>query len=275
MAWPQLEWISLEQSTSLAGLRLAVVRAGMPSPWSEFCRGLFDARGIPYAQVDARDPVSRYAYLRQLTAQESLPVAFWNEERPRTSWFEQVALAERLGCEWRNRPEWRGIETLIPGDVEERVAAYGICAELFGEGGFCWNRRLMLNDQLARPEATEQERRIGSYLATKYGSGGTTPAQAVQRCEATLAHLAATLRTQKDWGLDFLIGDALSIADLAWAVSAALLRPLPHEECPMLPLWRTLYTWTPASTSAEDMERLLGHRDAIYHTHLRLPVITA
>src|SRR5262249_50440460 len=88
-------WISLAEGLKLAGLRLAVARASMPSPWSELCRGLFHVKGLDYQQLDARDPVTGLALLKSTTAQESVPVAFWNDERPRAYWLEQISLAER------------------------------------------------------------------------------------------------------------------------------------------------------------------------------------
>ena len=85
------EWISLSDGLKRPGLRLVLVRAGVPSPWSEFCRAIFHVKQLEYEQVDGRDPVTGLTLLRQTTAQESMPVAFWNDERPRTNWLEQGA----------------------------------------------------------------------------------------------------------------------------------------------------------------------------------------
>ena len=47
------DWLTLEQALGAPGLRVAPVRAGLPSPWSEFIRACFDAKRVPYSLVDA------------------------------------------------------------------------------------------------------------------------------------------------------------------------------------------------------------------------------
>ena len=84
-------WISLSDGLKRPGLRLVLLRAGVPSPWSELCRAIFHVKQLDYEQLEGRDPVTGLALLRQTTAQESMPVAFWNDERPRTNWLEQGA----------------------------------------------------------------------------------------------------------------------------------------------------------------------------------------
>jgi hypothetical protein len=48
-------WLTLQQALAAPGLRLAPVRAGLPSPWSEFARSCFHVKRVPYSLVDARD----------------------------------------------------------------------------------------------------------------------------------------------------------------------------------------------------------------------------
>jgi hypothetical protein len=45
-------WLTLEQALGARGLRVAPVRAGLPSPWSEFVRACFHVKRIPYSLVD-------------------------------------------------------------------------------------------------------------------------------------------------------------------------------------------------------------------------------
>jgi glutathione S-transferase len=274
MEYPTLEWVTLENANILPGLRLAVVRAGVPSPWSEFARAVFDSRRIPYIQVDARDPAGGYSRLKHLSSQESLPVAFWNDERPRTTWHDIVALGERLARNEQGRPGAPVAVSLLPAGVENRVRAFGVCDELLGEGGFCWNRRLMFCAKLVRDDAPEQERRVGKYLSRKYASVDVSAEEAQARAEQTLAYLAKLLRVQQERGSPFCVGDSLSIADFAWAACAALIQPLPENLCPMVSFFRDAFTWTPAETPGEDVAQLLAHRDRMYAQYLRLPVIT-
>src|SRR5262245_62475905 len=99
------DWVSLSDGLKRPGLRLVLLRAGVPSPWSELCRAIFQVKQLDYEQLEGRDPVTGLALLRQTTAQESMPVVLWNEERPRTNWLEILHLAERLGEHPRLLPD--------------------------------------------------------------------------------------------------------------------------------------------------------------------------
>src|ERR1700689_3379595 len=79
------EWLTLKEGLTAAGLRIAPVRE-VPSPWSELCRALFHVKRIPVALISARDPQLGLSELKAATAQETLPVVFWESERPRANW---------------------------------------------------------------------------------------------------------------------------------------------------------------------------------------------
>jgi len=98
-------WLTLVQALGAPGLRVAPVRAGLPSPWSEFVRACIHVKRIPFSLVDARDPDRGLGSIKALTGQASLPVVFWNDERPRSNWLEQLALAERISPNPRLLPE--------------------------------------------------------------------------------------------------------------------------------------------------------------------------
>jgi len=258
------QWIGLSEGLARSGLRLALVRAGIPSPWSEFCRGIFRVKQIEYEQIDGRDPTTGLALLKTTTAQESMPVAFWNDERPRSNWLELLHLAERL----REEPR------LLPQDCEARARMTGLCAELCSEEGFGWHRRILLtHEMLTNAAFGERERRIGHYLAGKYGYHADCVHRSLQRCEEIVAVWARLHAARKGSELYF-DGNSVSALDLAWAAFAALIRPLPQEKCPMTDTWRTLYSWQPANTSPELVSALLQRRDRIYAEHLELPVVT-
>jgi len=257
-------WISLSEGLARSGLRLALVRAGIPSPWSEFCRAIFRVKRIDYEQVDGRDPVTGLALLKTTTAQESMPVAFWNDERPRATWLELLHLAESL----REEPR------LLPEECAARARMIGLCAELCSEGGFGWHRRILLtHEMLTNAAFGERERRIGQYLAAKYGYRPDGVQRSSQRCEEIVATFARVHAARSGAGLYFE-GDSVSVLDLAWAAFSALIRPLPQEQCPMSDTWRALYSWQPANTSAAAVSALLQRRDRIYAEHLELPVVT-
>jgi hypothetical protein len=53
--------------------------------------------------------------LYEWTAQRSAPVAIWNDERPRSTWIEQLYLAERL----------QPFPALIPASIADRALMFG------------------------------------------------------------------------------------------------------------------------------------------------------
>jgi glutathione S-transferase/glutaredoxin len=254
-----MTWLSLDQALLAPGLRLAPVRAGVPSPWSELARGCFHVKRVPFELVDARDADRSLTRIKHLTGQETLPVVFWNDERPRSGWLELLLLAERISDTPR----------LLPDNPLQRAKIIGLIAELGSEAGFGWHRRVMMIERLlTEPRFGERERTIGRYLAKKYRFSTDTVEQSTQRCETIVAaffELAAA-------GTGYLAGPSLTALDLAWAAFAALIRPLPEELCPMHPLWRELYTWAPARTSETNILVLLAHRERIYREWLALPV---
>jgi glutathione S-transferase len=256
------DWISLDQAVEARGVRLILARFGLPSPWSEFCRAIFEIKKIPFLFVDARDAAGSYQPLRPLTAQESVPVVLIERERPRSNWLEQLYAAERLAPE----------PALLPLDTHSRALVIGMIAELCGEGGFGWCRRLQMIEQLLDDKASAREKQIGAHLREKYGS--LQRGEAGSRCEAIVAEMAARLWYQHATDQSVLFGSQITAADVAWAAFASLIVPLPDSLCPMAPRWRELCSWTPQCTSPEEVAPLLSHRDRIYRSYLTLPVPT-
>jgi glutathione S-transferase len=253
-------WLSVEEGMAAKGLRIAPVRGSVPSPWSEFCRALFHVKKVPCALVSARDPKSGLTTFKAATGHDVLPVVLWNEERPRASWIEQLALAERLVPE----------PALLPDTPGERARVIGFLSELCTEGGFGWCRRLMLIDRmLHESQYGDRERLIGQYLAGKYGYQGASIAEARQRCEEVVAAFARLAPADAP----YLVGSRLTALDLGWAAFAALIRPLAEPDCAMHPMWRDLYTWVPTETAPEVVEALLARRDSLYRGCLELPVV--
>lgn len=254
------EWLTLEEAVRTPGVRLILARFGVPSPWSEFCRAVFDIKRIDYRRVDGRDTEGSYHALRALSGQESVPVVLIGPEAPRSTWIEQLLAAERLASQ----------VPLLPADSSSRAMVIGLIAELCGEGGFGWSRRLQMIARLTAPGTQPRDQQMGLYLRYKYGA--THAQDPEQRCQDIVATFADLLRQQLDWGKGFLFGDRLSALDLAWAAFAALIEPLPEADCPMSARWRNLFRWTPQGMRPADLQMLLAHRDRIYRQHLKLPV---
>jgi glutathione S-transferase len=253
-------YYSVEAARRLPGLRL-VVTAHMPGLWSEGAKGVLDAKKIPYVLVEQEVGGENRALL-EWTAQTSAPVAVWNDERPRSSWLEQLYLAERLSP----------TPALIPQNLDHRVTMFGLCNELAGENGFAWNMRLtsfhrMLND----PAADDFGQHISRTLAPKYGYDPALVDSARQQMIDLVAQLRERFREQRHSGRRYLVGDALSALDIYWATFAGAIDPLPPDLCPNMPaVMRQNYT-DPELKALAGPE-LIQHRDFIYATYLKLPM---
>jgi glutathione S-transferase len=227
------EFIDLKQAVETPGLRLTVIST-TPSPWGEAVKGFFHVKKIPYIPV--RHPMGKdQALLRQWTAQQSAPVALYNDERPRSTWPEQLYLAERLNPE----------PPLIPAAFEDRVRMFGWCNELAGENGLGWSRReLIFHRQLAGAKGDEQRQAPTRAMAGKYNYTDESAQSASRRVIEILRGLSDLIAEQKKHGHIFLIGERLSALDIMWAAFAVLIRPLPEELCPLLPAMRATLPMT-------------------------------
>jgi glutathione S-transferase len=251
-------YVSVEEAIPMRGLRLVLTR-GVPGPWGEAAKGIFHVKKIPFVRV-AQIAGDNDAALIRWTGAANAPTAMYDDERPRSERHALLALAERLAP---NPP-------LVPADVDERALCLGITNEIAGELGFAWCRRLML---MEITDATPAPTR--AFLATlqgRYSSPDYPPARAAERCAAIMRALAQRLHAQRRGGSDYLLGRALSVADIYWATFATMLQPLPEAQCPMNPAMRVSYTARDPVLLAALDPILLEHRDRIYERHLELPV---
>jgi glutathione S-transferase len=251
------EYVDLEAAKTASGLRLLTV-AGVPSPWGEALKGICRVKQIPH-KIARIVPGHADGELIRWTAQSSLPVAVYNDERPRSSWIDQLYLAERLGPE----------PGLIPGAIADRIEMFGQSNELCGENGLGWLRRLTLLDiSLARGDQTGMAKALGA----KYGYSKLAAESAPAKTAEILRHLAARLAEQKQRGSKFLIGERLSALDIYWATFAALIDPLPREVCTMPRGLHALYGEIGPVVKAALDPSLIAHRDFIYREYLKLPL---
>src|SRR5215813_12711690 len=152
------EYIDVAQARNMTGLRL-VLSPGVPGPWSEAAKGIFYVKKFPYVKVRQEVGGPNLA-LQEWTAQTTAPVAAWNDEPPRSTWIQQLFLAERLAP---NPP-------LIPANIADRVLMFGYCNEICGETGFGWSKRLMfIHATLSNPNANEAARASSLRFGKKYG----------------------------------------------------------------------------------------------------------
>ena len=149
---------------------------------------------------------------------------------------------------------------------------FGICFEICGEQGFGWSRRLMLTDALLAEDSPPPMRKVGEVLGGRYGYSKEAAATAPARVVAILRLLSERLAAQKAAGSRYLVGSALSAADLYWAAFSVLLDPMPAEACPIPEMLRGWYTNVGPVVAAAIDPALFEHRDRIYRDHLPLPM---
>jgi glutathione S-transferase len=258
----KLHYASLAEARSLPGLRLILGSRAVPGPWREACKAIFHAKNIAYVPVTSRGADGSDRELYEWTAQRSAPVAVWNDERPRSTWIEQLYLAERLAPE----------PALIPAAIADRALMFGYANELCGETGFGWSKRLTMID---RGVASGDEAARGFWRAFggKYGYSPQAAAAAPRRMAEILRAFSALYERQHAAGSRFLIGDRLSALDIYWAAFAALVEPLPPELCPMATAFRDHYTERDPAVVAAASPALMRHRDFIYREYLELPIV--
>lgn len=254
------EWLTVQQARARKGLRL-VLSVGVPGPWGEAAKGLFHAKGIPFAKVVQRPGVPNPDLLAW-TGESNAPQAVYDDEPARDRCHDLVLLAERIAPE----------PSLVPRDPAERAMMSGLLHELCGEGGFGWSRRLMLFEPvMALPEGHPARNAI-SAMATRYGYDEEAARRAPERAAEVLRVLSERLAAQRTAGSEYLMGDALTALDIYWAAFAALVEPLPDDVCPMPAAIRAGYSSRHPLIDAALDPALLEHRDRIYARHLELPI---
>ena len=159
--------------------------------------------------VDKDTGEDRQARLYELTSQTGLPTMFHDEERPRNVWTEQLALAERIGAP--------GSPSIIPDSFEQRVEMFGLCAVVLGEDGLVWNMRILNDGPLGR----------------KYGYSDEASAAAPAKIAEVITLIDTRLQRQSERGSPYLVGDALSAADIYWATMGMCVSATPPEIMPV------------------------------------------
>lgn len=254
------QYIEVEQARNMSGLRV-VLTPGVPGPWSESAKGILHVKKLSY--VKARQEIlGANVALVQWTGQATAPVTAWNDEPPRSTWIEQAFLFERLAPEPR----------LIPRDFDERVLMFGLANEICGENGFGWSKRNIMVYEHTQPGMDPGVVEFFAKLGRKYGYTPEAGKAAPARCAEIMTRLASRLQEQRKKGSKFFIGNGLSALDIYWACFAALVKPMPEDQCAMPPDFRALYTNTNPVVAAAGAPALFEHRDFIYQNYLELPV---
>jgi glutathione S-transferase len=260
----KLKYASIAEARKMDGLRLILGEVAVPGPWREACKGIFYVKKIPYTPVASAGADGSQRELIEWTAQASAPVAIWNDERPRSTWIEQLFLAERL------QPE----PVLIPANIEDRAQMFGVINEIAGENGIAWQRRQQLiHGTVSDPNTDERTRTFWKRFGSKYLYSEEAAKAAPARLASILKFLGARLVSQQAKGSKFFIGDRLSALDIYWATFSGIMQPLPPELCPMASNFRDFYTAKDPEVIAATSPALIEHRDFIYREYLELPIV--
>ncbi len=251
-----MDYASIEDAKQASGLRL-VLTMNVPGPWSEAAKAVFRLRNVDYlavGQVGGGENEELVAWLNHRNA----PIALHNDEAPRVRWLEIVELAQRLG----SGPD------LLPADINQRMALVGLVNEIGGESGFAWHGRLLM---LKPGHDAKGDAILATPMYRDYGYSAEAAAAAVARVREILGVLSAQIATQKAAGSPYLIGNALSAADVYWAYFSQLLQALPPEQNPMPDFLRKSWGFVAQALGNYD-SALIEQRDFIFKEHLELPL---
>lgn len=255
------EFITLDEAAAMTtGTRVTFV-PGIPAMFSEALKNICFVKGIPLNRVlhprmgvDEATGEDRQAKLYELTAQTSLPTMLHDEERPRNVWIEQLALAERIGA--------AGTPSLIPDNFELRAEVFGLCAIVLAEDGLAWNMRILVDSPLGR----------------KYGFSEDASGAAPGKIAEIITVLDRRLEAQAQRGSSYLVGEALTAADIYWATFSMSVLPPPPEIMPLTRQNQGMLKFFQANSRVPEIagaltKRIAEHQRFILTTHCETPAV--
>ena len=255
------EFITLDEAGSMtSGTRVTFI-PGLPALYAEALKNICFVKGIPLIRAihpmmgaDKETGEDRQARLYELTSQTSIPTMFHDEDRPRNVWLEQLGLAERIGAP--------GTPQLIPRNFSQRADVMGLCEIVLGEDGLVWNMRIFGDSPLAR----------------KYGYSEDASAAAPVKVAEVLAIIDERLAKQEEIGSRYLVGEAVTAADIYWATMSMCLSPPEPDIMPvtkqnkgMLKFFAMNGQMSPIAESLT--ERIEDHQRYILATYCETPAV--
>ncbi len=248
-----MHYLDIEEAKAETGLRL-VLTEGVPGPWSETAKAVFNHHKVPFVPVRQRGG-GKNPELKAWTGHRNAPVALYNDEAPRVRWQEILDLSERLGSG----------SSLYPADIEQRVDMVGLSSEIAGENGFAWCARLVMFDAIIEKQGIEAMAKNPMFYDYQYDPEKS--AVVLERLRSILDYLATRLRH----GGDYLVCDQFTAADLYWAYFSNLLEPQSEEVNPMPSFLRNNYHMAATALGGFD-DILIAHRDRMFARHLITPL---
>ncbi len=253
-------FISLNEAAEMTeGTRITFM-PGVQALYAEALKNICFAKQIaviralhPPMGIDKETGQDRQARLYELTRQTGLPTMFYEQERPRNVWTEQLALAERIGSSSR---------MLIPADFDHRVTMFGLCAVVLAEDGLVWNMRI-LND---------------GALSRKYGYSKAASDAAPEKIVQIIKVFDTHLSQQSERGSRYLVGDTLSAADIYWATMSMSITATPPEIMPVTKQNQGMLKYFAANSKRPEIaevlsDRILDHQRYILTTYCETPAV--
>jgi glutathione S-transferase len=254
-------FISLDEAAAMTeGTRITFI-PGVQALFAEALKNICFVKGIPVIRalhplmgVDKETGQDRQARLYELTSQTGLPTMFYAQERPRNVWTEQLALAERIGSS--NSP------SLIPENFAQRIEMFGLCGVVLAEDGIVWNMRILNDGPLGR----------------KYGYSDAASAAAPAKIAEAIALIDNRLAQQVERGSPYLVGDALSAADIYWATMSMGITATPPEIMPVTQQNKGMLGFFAANSKIPEIanalsERIEEHKRYILTTYCETPAV--
>lgn len=251
-----MDYIDVATARSMDGLRIALVR-GLPSPWGIAAKAMFDHHNVPYVAVEQKGGQEN-PDLVDWTRHRNGPVVMFNDEAPRVRWHEIMTLAERLGSG----------ASLVPEDIQDRMRMVGIVSELADEGGLVWQGRMGM---LHASVKAQGDAALNSPMVKEYGYSPEALKASGQRMKDIVEMIVGQMRAQRDAGSQYLVGNALTAADIYWAYFSQPIRLSAPEINPMTEPMRSM--WEAGGKQWADVDPIIfEQRDFIFETHLKTPM---
>jgi len=233
------------------------------SPWSEKARWALDLRRVPYHEEPFVPMISEPRLrlrLRRFTGRITAPMLFADGGRVLTDSYEIARFAEEAG---------QG-PSIFPAGRDGEIARWNERSEEILAASRALSVAKAIDDPAARVEAVPRfvprlvrplVGRVGvAYLRRKYRL-----AMDQERSAATVSAGLHALREALG-GRRYLLGDALSYADVAMAVSLQLVAPAADTFIRLGPATRRVCTHAPV---VRDFADLVAWRDGLYTEHRR------
>jgi glutathione S-transferase len=255
-------FVNVSDAKQQGGLRVALT-TGAPGPWGEAIKGMLHVKKIPFLRV-AQEAGGENSELVAWTGIRNAPQLIDEEDHVLHAWSDLVHFAERRAPD----------PPLIPDDLEDRIAMFGLIHEIAGEDGFAWKRRMCLFKPIMELAAQGENPAFDGVrrMAESYDYNEEDLEGAPSFIANLLNHLNERLVTQHAAGSHFLVGDRLSALDIYWAAFAGMIAPMSSDRCPMPDYLRASYSALEPIVAMATTPELKAHRDYIYETYMELPV---